>query len=429
MWKRMKITGALVVLALASPLKATGSGFSNMYVLGDSLSDQGNLFAATWTLSGQYYPFQFAIPRPDHYFNGRFSNGPIYADVLASEMGVSLTPSLFGGNNFAFGGTRTEYNTVEYNDTKPFPFSELDQANLFPKGVYNWTLDLQRADFVARGVDDTGGLYVVFSGSNDLVDIISIAGACAPLGCNPFEVAEAYIPGVIAGVNSVIAAFVQAGAQEILVPNMPNLGVIPGFTDPEVGPQPQTALLAEALSWQYNQAFDAMLATWEGTVNIIPLNIFGLLTAVVDDPGSFGFTNATEACYTGFVAPGQDGVECGDLGEDPDEYVFWDLEHPTTALHAVLADISLASFVPDMLEYLSYQVITLDSTPKVKNSLIRKLDGAASKIEAGKIADAVQKLEDFIDKVSEKQEDDKIAEGDATSMIMRAEKIIALLEH
>lgn len=424
MWKRLKITGALLVLALASPLQATGSGFSNMYVLGDSLSDQGNLFAATQLFTGS----AIGIPRADHYEDGRFSNGEIYADVLARELDVLLTPSyLSTGNNFAFGGTRTDYNTVEVKFEKPEPFDLLDQGELFPRGLAPWTLNRQREAFNDSNVDDTGGLYVVFSGSNDLVDIIEVVlFGLVPEGQTDEQFILSSLASVNEGIRSVIEAFVDAGAQEILVPNMPNLGVVPGFTaygDVVSG-------LAARLSAMYNMLFlQPMLAEFEDKVNIIPLDTYGVLTGIVNEVnntpgGAYGFTNATMPCYTGFVGPLDDGTEC----DNPEEYVFWDFEHPTTTLHALLAEVTLASFVPDMLEYLSYQVSALDSSRKFKQSLSGKLDGATDKFASGKSADAAAKLEEFIQKIIDKQ-GKLITEEEALPIIMRAEKIIALLVH
>jgi outer membrane lipase/esterase len=433
MVRRIDIKGVLLALAIASPAIATGGGFTNMYLLGDSLSDQGNLFAAT-TIRTEG---AVGIPRADHYYEGRFSNGENYADILARELELDmpLTPSIAGGSNFAFGGTRTDYNTVELDDTKPSPVDQLGgQGNLFPDDdLFSWELNTQVGAFVVRGVEDKGALYVVFSGSNDFADLIPMVARCNIFLQNgvPLQFAE-FCTGrgrpaevfevVLTGINNAIATFVAAGAQEILVPNIPNLGVVPGFT--AFGPQ--IAGLATQLTAEYNRALDDMLDQWAGTVNIIPLDTFSLLTEVVDDPAAFGFTNATDACYSGFVepSPSDDETEC----TNPADYVFWDKEHPTTALHAVLAEMALASFAPDMIDYLSLQVSELDVKNKVKKSLNGKLDGASQKFAVGRSADAASKLEDFIEKVQAMQGKEIIMEKDALSMIMRAEKIIALLE-
>ena len=133
------ILGCLVSLAAAA------DPFSNVYVIGDSLSDQGNLFLATQSVTGA------GIPAADHYAMGRFSNGENYAGVLAGKLGVSLTPTLAGGTNFAFGGARTSYNIVE---DPPTPGG-------FPSGLFPWTLNLERQAFASQGIHDPDALYVV----------------------------------------------------------------------------------------------------------------------------------------------------------------------------------------------------------------------------------------------------------------------------
>src|SRR4051812_13566906 len=92
--------------ALAAP--ATTVPIRSLFVLGDSLSDQGNTLAATTALGAPIG--QPGLPDQLHYFQGRFSNGENYVDLLAKKLGVSLTPTLAGGTNFAFGGARTNYN-------------------------------------------------------------------------------------------------------------------------------------------------------------------------------------------------------------------------------------------------------------------------------------------------------------------------------
>src|SRR5882672_2786321 len=149
---RHLIFRCIASLVLLWPLPATAVPFDAIYVLGDSLSDQGNILAATTALGTP-------IPDPLHYASGRFSNGPVYTDLLAQQLGLPLEPSLFGGNNFAFGGARTTYNIAE---------------NFLPPGLFPWSLNAETAAFAGRGIHDPNGLYIVFSGSNDIGDILGL---------------------------------------------------------------------------------------------------------------------------------------------------------------------------------------------------------------------------------------------------------------
>src|SRR5580704_16660773 len=133
----------LALLAVASPgaLAATAS-YDALYVFGDSYCDVGNIFAAT----GGAQP---AAP----YYNGRFSNGPIWLDHVAGFLGVPLKPYLQGGTDFAFGGA---WVTAD----QPIPGGSIpsvpDQVKLY----------LSKHD----GKADPHALYVIEGGGNDILD-------------------------------------------------------------------------------------------------------------------------------------------------------------------------------------------------------------------------------------------------------------------
>jgi outer membrane lipase/esterase len=86
------IMGALFGLA-SMAAQATTPSYDALYVFGDSYCDVGNLFLATGGAE--------AAPP---YYNGRFSNGPIWLDHVAGFLGVPLQPSLLKGTDYAFGG-------------------------------------------------------------------------------------------------------------------------------------------------------------------------------------------------------------------------------------------------------------------------------------------------------------------------------------
>src|SRR3569833_3393517 len=188
--------------------------FCFFFFFGVSLSDQGNLFAATSALFPVTIP---PIPAADHYYQGRFSNGEIYAGLLANKLGLSSSPTSVGGNNYAYGGARTTYNRVEAS--APF-----NLGGILPSGARPWTLDLEREAFAAQGIHDPNALYVIWSGSNDVGDIIPLV-----LTGNTVLAAHFMRPAVT-GIKDVIDTFLNAGAQTILVPNVPDLGLVPEIT-------------------------------------------------------------------------------------------------------------------------------------------------------------------------------------------------------
>ena len=297
-----RIARCVSLLTLLLSVSDQALAFSKLYVIGDSLSDQGNLFAATSAAAGPAN----ALPASDHYFNGRFSNGPIYTDLLAAGLGLPLGPSIAGGSNFAYGGARTTYNIVESTVGGPLP-----------PGLFPWSLNAQVQAFRNLGIQDPGGLFIVFSGSNDVADILVRS-------LNPATV----IPNAINGVLGAVRAFIDAGAQTIVVPNVPDLGLTPLF----LGQGTAASAAATQLSIAFNSLLDTSLDAVSG-VEIVRVDTFALFRNVVSHPGDFGLSNVTTPCYSGFVAPNPAGTECGNSSE----FLFWDIVHPTTSVHSILA--------------------------------------------------------------------------------------------
>lgn len=393
-----------------------GAGYTDLYVIGDSLSDQGNLFNATQQATGN------GIPANDHYYEGRFSNGAIYADYLALRLGLPLTASSEGGNNFAYGGARTEYNVVEADSVKPFPVSLLAQGGAFPEDAYPWTINTQRDAFAARAVNNPDGLYIVFTGSNDMADLIVMTAVRAANPNFPAVDRGVYISKVLADIDAAIAAAVAAGARDVIVPNLPNFGLVPRI----MRGGPAFSALARDISQQYNAAFETMIANWNGRVNIIPFDVYGLLTEIVAQPTAYGFTNATHACYSGFVDPaGPTATVCA----TPATYVFWDSEHPTTAFHAFAAERMLATAVFDIIADLKARLSAASLPTGVRNSLLKKLDAARQKLNGAKSTHdgAVSaKLNAFVLEVQAQARAGGLSEAEALMLVERIDKLVFL---
>jgi len=83
----LPLTLIAVVPQAAQAANLSLQDIDQIYVFGDSLSDTGNAFSRTGS-------------PPPPYFNGRFSNGPVWVEYLADRLGLPRNPS----TNFAFGG-------------------------------------------------------------------------------------------------------------------------------------------------------------------------------------------------------------------------------------------------------------------------------------------------------------------------------------
>ncbi len=279
------------VAALALGLAANSASaldYSAMYVFGDSLSDSGNIFAAT---SGTP---NWAPLAP--YFDGRFSNGPVWVEALADQLSLSALPSVTGGTNYAWGGARA-------GGGVGFPPTLGSQAGIFLGDV--------------GGVADSDALYVVWGGGNDVLANES-ANAADDL-------------------VATISTLADAGARNFLVPNLPDIGQTPGALGDG------TSALMTQLTLDHNQALAdglAELSLLSPELNIVSFDVYAIFQALLADPGSFGISNVDETCWTGDLFG--NGTACA----NPDEYAFWDDIHPTGYTHAVLADEAYAALAP-----------------------------------------------------------------------------------
>ncbi|MEQ8846793.1 SGNH/GDSL hydrolase family protein [Botrimarina sp.] len=286
----MAIRGWIVLVGLLGVCPAQASPYSDLVVFGDSLSDVGNTSAAT-----------FGIQPGAGYFDGRFSNGRVFTERLASGLGVGpLTRSGAGGDAFAYGGAETD---------GPGGFA----------GLFVDSLVEQVDDYVARlggATIDPAALHVVFIGANDL-----LGGQTDP--ATPAGVVRAQLERLV-----------DAGARQLLGVNLPRLGLTPRFNnDPQQAAQIDEATLAfnAALSLGFDQ-----IAAANPEVTTHRLDAQRLFDGVIAAPGSFGFANATAP---GIELPGDDlGRAAG--------YVFWDTIHPTRELHALLGEAALRAVFP-----------------------------------------------------------------------------------
>lgn len=292
---RLPAALALSLACLAAPAHALP--YNELYVFGDSLSDAGNFYLASGGIA----------PASPPYSEGRFSNGPTYAERLAEQLGLDLSPSLAGGNDFAYGAARTDSNSY------------------IPGGDVLSQVD----SYLARGdAPGTDALFVVFAGANNLQDAI-MAAAMDPL--NALAIKDAQIANAIADLRAVLETLAAAGAEHIVVPNTPDLGLIPMVTS--FG-SPLLNGFATAVSAEFNQALAGVLAELSGP-EIISFDTFTLTRAIVSQPGQYGFTNVTEPCY---FEGDLDFMGGGTLCANPQDYFFWDTMHPTARVHTLFAD-------------------------------------------------------------------------------------------
>jgi thermolabile hemolysin len=265
-----------LALLLVIPSVAAASQFSQIVVFGDSLSDDGNLYALD----------PDSVPA-SKYYQGRFSNGPVWVEYLAEADLLDATLV-----NNAIAGATTDGSS--------------------PPGLL-----LQVSTYVATAQALPDALYVIWIGANDFLG-----------GNSDFKTPAANI-------GTALADLADFGAKNFLVVDLPDLGAVPRNNS-----NPNTAQVATALTQSFNNELADVVAdvrTAYPEVKVYEFSTFDLFADVIANPGDYGIGNVNSICPNFLV---------DDNFDNDGDYLFWDDLHPTTEAHAVIAK-EAAKVLPD----------------------------------------------------------------------------------
>ena len=323
------VKGAIFLATLwILPASANTLNFEQIYIFGDSLSDSGNFYKVT----------NFTFPPSPFYFPGRFTNGLNWVDYLTQEL--ELNPELQAkldlnnpkipvhGVNFAYGGASTGISSIPD-----------------PSGTTFLGLEKQIESFTNLLNDrsaNSEALYTLWAGANDYLGFF--AGFPFPEP-NPTEIVD--------NLSSALTTLAEVGALNFLVPNLPDLGTIPlsrSLGNDAVATlndltEEHNTLLEESLE-ELNQTFDANFMLFD--VNALFKDFIVSVDLNHNEFGKFGFTNVTDNCSgTNFptISTSEDNLNLC-LSNNPDTFLWWDNQHPTSAAHKFIAESAL-----DVLSY------------------------------------------------------------------------------
>jgi phospholipase/lecithinase/hemolysin len=285
------------VALLANPIGSVNS----LVVFGDSLSDNGNAaIALGGTLPGNYAPNAFtdgpnttpAVP----------AGGPLglWVDQLAPKLGVA-DPAPFlagtGGTNYAVASALSGHNPL-FSPVPPLtqvPFTT-DQV-----GLYSVT---------HGGMASSTALYTLWSGANDLAN-----------GVSPLTAADNEFHNIL--------TLAAEGGKTFMWLNLPPLGSTPDAT--AAGPVAVGLLNAASAAYNFEWSLDVAKLQAMG-IDVIGVDVNTLFLNIAADPAAFGLTNIADSAWL-------------NSGANPDTYLFWDGEHPTTAADALIGATAYNDFL------------------------------------------------------------------------------------
>lgn len=324
--------------------------FSQIVFFGDSLTDNGNFY-------NDVYGF---MPKSPPYFDGRFSNGPVWSEYTSQYY---FAKSLVESTNYAIGGqTAVFHNPVD--------------------GFNPYTLTMSRENYLLHTIftDRSQTLFIIWVGANDYLPGIKDL--------------DSVTTNVVNSIRSTIESLIYYGGTNFLIIDLPDLSKLPYGQKIEFDDVLKAAVVA------HNLKLDAAIAELQQgykNVNINQFKIDQMFEDFIQNTDDYNqkyhmnITNKSDSCWTGgytlrptvvtedmikrnidehlrthskslnanaksptdtaalahyiattpalmetFVV--SDNQETGEKPcTSPDQYMFWDKVHPTAVMHKLIS--------------------------------------------------------------------------------------------
>jgi len=235
----------------ASAAAQAGPSISQVVVLGDSFSDNGNLYART-------------VNPPPPYWQGRMSNGPVMVEQLAQRLGVPLS-------DFAWAGATTGVGNGVDGGT-------VDALGAF--ALPGMTTAFQ--DLLSDTAFDPNALYILWGGANDLRSATNQAEGAVAIG------------KAVTNLVTMMGTLQYLGATRILVLNMQDFAKAPAFLQED----PQILQFMTQGTLAFNQALKANLPP-----GVHYFDTFSRFSDFMANPEDYGLSNVTDQLI---LTPGAD---------------------------------------------------------------------------------------------------------------------------
>lgn len=361
------LTGMLFLFTNSHAQAATETPFrfKKLVILGDSLSDPGNLYNGNtaWWLP---IPAHFIPKAP--YYEGRFSNGPVWADFFTDMFTAKGITTL----NYAVGGSLINRHFGIY-----LPYTLGNAIDHY------FSIENPQPAEIAEST------YLIWIGANDYLQ-----------GLQYFSDAETDTSYAIDTLRMNMLQLIQAHANKFILMNLPDISKAPYETDPD-----KRASMHQLITL-HNQKLLRLIQELKEQNPNIDIQFYDTETMfeqLLTDPEGFNkkyhtalnISEKQKPCWTGgyrkntenlqrteekiqqqldaFISA-QNAVntlyasqsralahdiatspslfeawqvsnEGGLACEHPEQYIFWDRVHPTTAVHQAMSTIIFNSVV------------------------------------------------------------------------------------
>ncbi|KAH7838129.1 hypothetical protein Vadar_022390 [Vaccinium darrowii] len=321
---------------------ALNNSVDAIFIFGDSTADPGNNNYVTTIFKGDFLPYGRDFP--NQVPTGRFSNGRLGNDFIASYVGIKeyvppyLDPTLgieelMTGVSFASAGSGFDPLTPRISNVISLS-QQLEYFKEYQKRV-EVVIGKKRTKKLVKNA-----LYIVSAGTNDFV----VNYFTVPIRRRKYNL-PSYMEFLLQLIQEFMQGLVEQGARRIGVVGLPPMGCLPivitlnsdnailqrGCLDffSSVARQQNLMLQTQLNAIQYNYS--------NYGVRIVYIDAYGPLSDMITL--KFDFDEVSSGCCgTGLLETiflcNPDSYVCSDASK----YVFWDSIHPTEKAYKLLFD-------------------------------------------------------------------------------------------
>ncbi|XP_057538505.1 GDSL esterase/lipase At5g45960-like [Amaranthus tricolor] len=308
------------------------TSITSIFIFGDSTVDPGNNDYVKTLFRSNFLPY--GIDFPNHTPTGRFTNGRLPTDFIASYAGVKeyvpayLDPNLrlkdlMTGVSFASAGTGYDPTTALKNKVIDLT-TQVQYFDEYKKKVEHLIGKKEMEKIVSNAA------FIISCGTNDIVYTYGLVPYLSLVS----DSISPYLRFMIKQSKWLIQELIDRGAKRIGVVGLPPVGCLPAIITLHTSPH-QPRICIESLSsiaLQFNEMLERELNNMQqqSTLTIIYGDIYTPLQDQFIHPHKYGFEVADRGCCGSGLFEG--AITCNSLFpicNDRSKYLFWDSIHPT----------------------------------------------------------------------------------------------------
>ncbi|KAF6174106.1 hypothetical protein GIB67_020288 [Kingdonia uniflora] len=324
------------------------SKYPAIFVFGDSTVDPGNNNYITTILRANHKPYGRDFPT--HVPTGRFTNGRMVTDFLASSLGIKelvppyLDPTLSNedlrtGVSFASAGSGLDDMTNVAIGVIPVS----KQPRLFKE--YKEKLIKVVGETEANSIIG-GALVMISAGTNDI--IFSFYDSFVRRV--EFNMGR-YQDFLLQKLHDRIKELYDLGCRTFVLPSLAPIGCLPiQMTAKFENSSARTCVEKEnADARSYNSKLEKLLPEIQVSLSgskLIYASMYDPVIDIINNPQKYGFLVTNRGCCgSGLVEMGPLCNVASSVCKNSTQYLFWDSVHPSQATYSVIAKVLADKFI------------------------------------------------------------------------------------